>query len=204
LLGYINRQNEPTKASKKHGILNQKRKAMKAFISALFLFNCCFYSTLFAASTEPLQTVSSVELHKYIGKWYEIARYENWFEKGCVGATAEYVLEEDMVRVINRCYDETGTKTDEANGKAYAVEGSENARLRVTFFWPFYGNYWVIKLAEDYRYAVVGEPTRKYLWVLARGKTLNDEDKQAILEALPTFGYDVTKLYWTKSDGIVF
>lgn len=177
---------------------------MKTVISALFFLSCCSHSILFATSEEPLQTVPFLELQKYMGKWYEIARYENWFEKGCMGATAEYVLDKGKVRVINRCYDEAGIKIDEANGKAYVVEESENARLRVTFFWPFYGNYWVIKLAEDYRYAVIGEPTRKYLWILARDKTLNNEDKQTILEALLGLGYDGRKLYWTKSDGIVF
>lgn len=171
---------------------------MKTLLSLLLLFTFSF------SEEKPLQSVASVELQKYMGKWYEIARYENWFEKGCVGATAEYLLEEEKVLVINRCYNEEGQKTDEANGKAYAVEGSENARLRVTFFWPFYGNYWIITLAEDYRYVIVGEPSRKYLWILARTKHLSENDKDTIIKALDKHGYDASKLYWTKSDKIVF
>ncbi len=147
----------------------------------------------------PLPTVLEVSLSRYLGTWYEIARYENRFEKGCVGASATYVMEKDFIRVINRCYDEKGKKIDEAQGKAYVVENSGNAKLRVSFFWPFYGDYWILKLASDYRYVVVGEPSRKYLWILAREKTLNETDKKEILEELSALGYTASMLYWTKN-----
>jgi len=153
----------------------------------------------FSKPSLPLSTVPEVSLPKYLGTWYEIARYENRFEKGCVGASATYAMEEDFIRVTNRCFDETGVKIDEAQGKAYVVENSGNAKLRVSFFWPFYGDYWILNLAPDYRYVVVGEPSRKYLWILAREKTLHEADKKSILEGLSTLGYNASMLYWTKN-----
>jgi apolipoprotein D and lipocalin family protein len=145
----------------------------------------------------PLPTVASVDLERYGGLWHEIARYENRFEEGCVGATARYRLEDDHIRVINSCYDDAGRLKDRVEGKAYVVEGSGNAKLRVTFFWPFYGDYWVIMLADDYRYSVVGDPKCKYLWILARDTVLSDADRNAIMSKLVELRYDPFKLYWT-------
>jgi len=145
----------------------------------------------------PLPTVSHLDLTRYGGLWHEIARYENRFEEGCVGATAAYTLQDKHIRVINRCYDDTGRLKKQAEGKAYPVEGGNNAKLRVTFFWPFYGDYWVLMLADDYRYAVIGDPARRYLWILARDTVLSDKDRYAILSRLPGLGYDPFKLYWT-------
>ncbi len=172
---------------------------MKRLISMLGLTVVCAFSPLFAANVEPLKSVPYISLDKYLGKWYEIARYENSFEEGCVGATAEYWMEDEVLRIINRCFDEKGLEIDYAKGRANVVENSGNSQLRVTFFWPFYGNYWVVKLAEDYRYAIVGEPSRQYLWILARDKVLSEDDTRTILEALPHLGYDGAKLYWTKN-----
>lgn len=145
-----------------------------------------------------LATVSHVSLKDYVGVWYEIARYENRFEKGCVGARAEYRMEETILHVTNRCFDEKGNQIRQAKGKAYALENSGNAKLKVSFFWPFYGDYWVLLLADDYRYVVVGEPKREYLWILARTQTLNEDDLSKIRTMLPSLGYDVSKLYWTQ------
>ena len=150
----------------------------------------------------PLPTVAHVDLERYSGQWHEIARYENRFEEGCVGATADYALEEDYVKVVNRCYGDDGKLIDQAKGKANVVDGSGNAKLRVTFFWPFYGDYWVIMLADDYRYSVVGDPERKYLWILARGTVLRDEDRDAIFAGLIELCYDPLKLYWTGFKGM--
>lgn len=168
-----------------------KKLAAMAALFGIFLAGC--------ATKHPiLKTVETIELDKYTGRWYEIARYENWFERGCVGASAEYTLNGDKVDVANRCLDINGTEIKKAKGVAYSVDGSNNSKLRVSFFWPFYGDYWVLKLADDYRYSVVGEPSRKYLWILARDKSLSERDKKEILSALPALGYDETRLYWTK------
>ena len=145
-----------------------------------------------------LKTVESVNLDRYMGKWIEIARYENRFEKGCVGASAEYKRTDSFVSVTNRCFDASGIQTGEAIGRAYPVEGSNNSKLEVSFFRPFYGDYWVLMLSDDYRYSVVGDPDRKYLWILAREGILSEKDKKTILTTLPSLGYDPQKLYWTK------
>jgi len=87
----------------------------------------------------------------------------------------------------------------QVHGKAYTVENSKNTKLRVTFFWPFYGDYWVVMLADDYRYSVVGDPSGHYLWILARNNRLDDMDKKTILSGLPALGYDPDKLYWTNA-----
>ena len=166
-------------------------KALLALLTALGLGGC-------AARTEaPLRTVTSVDLTRYGGLWHEIARYENRFEEGCVGATAQYTLEDGVIHVVNRCYDDSGRLKGSASGEAYAVAGSGNAKLRVSFFWPFYGDYWVLMLADDYRYSVVGEPRRRYLWILARDTVLSDADRFTIDRKLRTLGYDPSKLYWT-------
>ncbi|MGD9716372.1 MAG: lipocalin family protein [Sulfuricurvum sp.] len=151
-----------------------------------------------AASNSPLPTVAAVDLERYSGEWIEIARYENRFERGCASASAEYRLNGEYVSITNRCYDTSGKQTAEALGRAYPVAESSNSKLEVTFFRPFYGDYWVLMLAPDYRYSVVGDPKRKYLWILARTPSLSENDKSAILERLPALGYDPAKLYWTR------
>lgn len=143
-----------------------------------------------------LETVEKLDINRYTGKWIEIARYENRFEQGCAGASADYTLKDGKIGVLNRCYDGKGSLTGEANGEAYATDTS-NTKLKVTFFWPFYGDYHVIMLADDYRYSVVGEPSRKYLWILSRDPKLSDDDKHRILSKLPRLGYNPSKLYWT-------
>jgi apolipoprotein D and lipocalin family protein len=147
----------------------------------------------------PLQTVNTIDLQQYSGTWYEIARFEHFFEKGCRGATANYTQADDHIKVLNSCYVD-GMMTKQAEGKAYVVENSGNSKLEVTFFWPFFGDYWVIHLADDYRYSVIGEPSRKYFWILSRDSTLAEADKQSILEKMPGWGYDPAKLYWTDPD----
>ena len=176
--------------------LVKKDEAMKLFFSCLmivWILNGCSVK-----HQEALATVSYLSLEAYMGAWYEIARYENRFEKGCVGARAEYRIEETLLHVTNRCFDEKGNEIRQAKGKAYVLENSGNAKLKVSFFWPFYGDYWVLMLADDYRYAVVGEPSREYLWILSRTKVLSEEDLKAIKTQLPSLGYDASKLYFTR------
>ena len=168
-------------------------KTLYLLVSALILFTGC------ATQPQPkLPTVEKIDLERYGGKWIEIARYENRFEQGCAGASADYTLNNGKIDVLNRCFDEKGTLIGEAHGKAHATDSS-NSKLKVSFFWPFYGDYQVIMLSKDYRYSVVGEPSRKYLWILSRNPKLSDEDKHRIISELPRFGYDPSKLYWTIS-----
>lgn len=144
----------------------------------------------------PLATVPQVDLARYMGKWYEIAAFPQRFQKGCHCSTAEYEMtDKGFVRVINSCRkDGPQGKVKVAKGKAFIVEGSGNAKLRVQFFWPFRGNYWIIDLAEDYSYAVVGEESRKYLWILSRTPRMDEALYQEILARIKDKGFDIARL----------
>lgn len=146
----------------------------------------------------PLATVSSVDLKRYMGKWYEIARYPNRFQRKCTGdVTANYALRADgKVEVLNSCQENEG-RINSAKGTAKVADAQTNAKLKVTFFWPFYGNYWIIDLAPDYSYAVVGEPKRDHLWILSRTPHMDDNLYQQILAKIQVAGYDPAKLVKT-------
>lgn len=146
----------------------------------------------------PVRTVPEVELERYLGKWYEIARFPMFFQRNCVGdVTADYSLREDgRIRVLNRCRTDKGF--DEAEGTARVVEDSGGAKLRVSFFWPFSGDYWVIGLAPDYRWAVVGDPERKYLWILSRTPAMPLEVLEKARQAARDQGYDLGGLRYTE------
>lgn len=149
-------------------------------------------------ASEPLATVQSVDLKRYVGTWYEIARYPNRFQKDCEGdTTANYtLLANGNIEVVNSCRQANG-KMNTARGKAKIVDRTSNARLKVTFFWPFYGSYWIIGLAPDYSYAIVGEPDRKYLWILSRTPKMSAESYAAALETVRRSGYDPKRLMQT-------
>jgi len=146
----------------------------------------------------PVNSVGAVDLARYAGKWFEIASFPMFFQRNCIGdTTADYALTpEGVVAVTNRCRTESGF--DEARGKATAVEGSNNARLKVSFFWPFRSDYWVIGLDAEYRWAVVGNPNRKYLWVLSRTPQLPPEMLDAALKAASAQGFDLAQLRYTR------
>ncbi len=149
---------------------------------------------------QTLQTVPYVDLKKYAGKWYEIASFPQRFQKRCNCTTAEYTLtDKDYVIVENRCNkDSINGKQSYVRGKAFVVENSGNAKLKVQFFWPFKGKYWIIDLANDYSYAVVGHPNRKYLWILSRTATMNDITYKQILARIKEKGFDISKIELTK------
>lgn len=158
----------------------------------LFFFGC---STHYA----PLKTVDKVDINSYLGTWYEIARYEHFFEKGCVDAKATYSLKENGdINVLNECI--KNGEHSAANGVAYATDES-NSKLKVSFFRPFYGNYWILMLGKNYDYALIGDPSREYLWILSRENEITQELKTTILNKLPEFGYTQEKLIWTEQGG---
>ncbi|CAA6801157.1 MAG: Outer membrane lipoprotein Blc [uncultured Sulfurovum sp.] len=147
---------------------------------------------------EPLPTVEKVELEKYLGTWHEIARYEHFFEKGCSNVNATYSMRDDgKIHIQNRC-DKEGKMT-EAIGKAYPVD-ENNSKLKVSFFGPFYGDYWILMLDEDYKYVVIGEPSREYLWILSRTQKMEQKTLDMILEKLPILGYAIEPLIWTPQN----
>ena len=166
---------------------------MKSFLTAFFLMTVLYGC---AGNRAPLETVASVDLERYLGKWYEIASYPAWFQKGCTAATAEYALLPDgRIRVVNRCR-KGGPEgpIKKAEGKAEVVDTNTNAKLKVWFFWPFKGNYWIIDMDDNYQWVVVGEPSRKYLWILSRTPTMEKAVYRDITARLPQKGYDPEKL----------
>ncbi|MGB5965448.1 MAG: lipocalin family protein [Sulfurimonadaceae bacterium] len=146
---------------------------------------------------QPPLTVSTVDLNRYSGAWNELARYENHTEAGCVGAAAFYALDGKGLSVKNSCYDGSGRLKSQAKGTMIAVKGSNNTKFKISFSWPFQGDYWVLMLADDYRYSVVSDPDREYLWILSRNTVLSPADRETILSTITTLGFNPGKLYWT-------
>ena len=151
-------------------------------------------------NAQNLDTVSYVDLAKYAGKWYEIASYPQRFQKGCHCTTAEYSLsDKGYVIVENRCNrDSINGKSSYIKGKAFVEKNSGNAKLKVQFFWPFRGKYWIIDLADDYSYAVVSHPNKKYLWILSRTPQMDTQVYNQILLRLKNKGFDLDKIQKTS------
>ena len=157
---------------------------------------------------KPLGVVSEVDFSRYIGTWYEIARLPNSFQTKCVGdVTATYTLRDDgKITVVNRCRQENG-EMSEAEGLAkLSSDDAPNSKLKVRFapaflsFLPFvWGDYWIINLAPDYSYAVIGEPSRKYLWILSRTPSMDEIILEGILTQIRENGYDLAGLLRTKN-----
>lgn len=183
---------------------------MNIALLSSFLVMMAVVSTAQEKSTQPLEVVPSVDLNRYAGTWYEVARMPFKFQSQCVGdVTATYTLLEDgTIKVLNRCRKQNG-EMDEAEGRAKrASNEGPNTKLKVRFapaflsFLPFvWGNYWIIDLAPDYSYAVIGEPDRKYLWVLSRTPVMDETIIQGILDRAKGKGYDLTGLIRTQHTG---
>jgi len=143
--------------------------------------------------SQTLQTVDTVDLNRYCGQWYEIASYPARFQKGCHCTTAEYeiVPGKDIIRITNRCirFSKGRSRIAVAHAKAYPDKGSANAKLRVQFFWPFRGDYYIIGLAGDYSWAIIGHPERKYLWILSRDSFMPSQKYDDILNIVRERGY---------------
>src|SRR5580704_12087848 len=157
-----------------------------------------------SSEKSPLQTVSSVDLNRYIGDWYEIARTPNRYENECAGdVKVHYALMPDgRMSLKNECRLPSG-KTDTSHGHASIIDAVSHAKLRVTFFWPFSGDYWIIDLDKDYRYAVVGEPERKNLWVLSRTPSLDQHTYDEILKRIQAQGYEISRVQKTTQSSVV-
>lgn len=128
-----------------------------------------------------------------MGKWYEIASFPQRFQKGCSCTVAEYTLnEKGTVKVDNSCT--AYGKKKQSIGKAKVVDKQTNAKLKVSFFRPFWGKYWIIDLADDYSYAVVGHPNREYLWILSRTPEMDKQVYDDIVARAEAKGFDVSML----------
>lgn len=168
-------------------------------LGALAIAAGCAKSTSERLRLPPLETVEHVDLSRYLGTWYEIASFPQSFQRGCTATTATYALREDGgIDVLNRCrIGSTDGKEKTARGRARVVDRVTNAKLLVSFFRPFWGDYWIIELADDYSYAVVGHPGRDYLWILARTPTMAETTFRAIVVRLQAKGYETSRLVRT-------
>lgn len=184
------------------------KKILASFISLFALAAGASEPALARATANPgpLTPIAALDVPRYMGTWYEIAKYPNWFQKKCTGETrAEYTLRPDSkVQVINRCRLENG-EMNEAIGTARQVGPSNSPKLEVRFvpawlsFLPFvWGDYWVIDLDEKYQLVAVSEPKQEYLWILSRSKAVDPSAYQQLLDRLARKGYDLKKLELTR------
>jgi len=164
-------------------------------IAVATLLGAALVTPVPASGFAPLRTVDRVELSRYSGRWYEIARLPNRFQKHCAESIADYSLRDDgELDIVNSCRNEKDGTSHQARGRAWVVDPASNARLKVTFFWPFRGDYWIIELGRGYEYAVVGTPDRKYLWVLSRTAEMEENLYAAIMRRAAQQGFDIRKV----------
>jgi len=149
--------------------------------------------------------VKELDIEKYLGTWYEIARYDHSFERGLVGVTANYSMRDDgKIKVVNSGYKGSlEGKFSEAIGKAKIPNSENPAKLKVSFFWIFYGDYFVLELDKDYQWAVIGSSSDKYLWILSRSPQMEKDLYNKLLENLTKRGYDISKLIKVTQKGIL-
>jgi apolipoprotein D and lipocalin family protein len=174
-------------------------KWIAASVCGLAMSAGCRASTTERLGLPPLQTVAHVDLARYVGTWYEIASFPQRFQRGCTATTATYTLRADGdVDVLNRCRKGSVDREEKsARGRARVVDRSTNAKLEVSFFRPFWGDYWIIDLSDDYSYAVVGHPGRDYLWILARTPTMAEATYRRLVARLQAQGYQTSRLVRT-------
>ena len=156
----------------------------------------CSKTTTQRLDLPPLSAVDSVDLDRYSGTWYEIASYPQRFQKGCTATTATYTVNPDgTVSVLNECNKNglDGPKVS-AEGRARVVDPAKPGQLEVSFFGPFWGDYWIIDLDSDYQYAVIGQPSRDYLWILSRTPMMTDGVYNGILRRLEALRYPLEPL----------
>lgn len=166
----------------------------------LILLTIMIFSS--AHSQKSLTVVSTVELNRYKGVWYEIARLPNYFERKLKCTSATYTLREDgRITVLNKGNFITDPqKSTSAKGVAWVPDKKSPAKLKVQFFWPFSGNYWIMELDKEYRYVLVGDPTLKYLWILAREKTMDESTYKMLLQKAIDNGYDIKSIIRVEQD----
>lgn len=171
---------------------------MKTILLSFALMSFCTASI--AQKTVDNSTITDFNLDRYLGKWYEIARYDHSFERDLVGNTAVYTLRDDgKIKVLNSGHLKTlDGPYKESIGKAKPNRNGKAGQLQVSFFGPFYSDYYILDLAPDYSYSVVGSSSPKYLWILSRTPQLPQNVKGKILSNLQQRGYDTSKLLWVE------
>jgi apolipoprotein D and lipocalin family protein len=159
--------------------------------SGLSLLSACNTTDRVPDTNLPtLSAVASVDVPSYLGTWYQQALIPNKFQAVCVSDTsATYLRDGEGLVVVNQCRRADG-QVEKAQGVAKIVEGSNNAKLRVSFFRPFYGDYWVLALDPGYNWVLVGEPKREFGWILSRDNKLDEATLDQILDRAVSLGYD--------------
>lgn len=171
------------------------KKQIVYFLLILLFTNC-------SDDMKPLKTVAHVDIDRYLGKWFEIARLPNSFEKGLICCTAEYTMRDDgKLNVINSGHPEKNPeKIKTATGKAWLPDENITSKLKVQFFWPFRGDYYIFHLDEDYQYVLVGAPSRKYLWLLSRKPVIDDILYDKLMDVAKSNDFDVSTIYKTPQN----
>jgi lipocalin len=170
-------------------------KKIFSFLLAILIFSSVY-------SQKVTTVVASVDLKRYQGKWYEIARLPNFFERKLKCASATYTLRDDgKITVLNAGnYITDPQKSTSSTGVAWVPDKNSPAKLKVQFFWPFSGDYWIMYLEKDYKYVLVGNPDQKYLWILSREKKMDEPTYRTLLQKAIDNGYDVTSIIKVEQD----
>jgi len=167
---------------------------VKAAVFVFIVFGLLTACQSYRSSSSPLTTVADVDLNRYQGKWHEIARLPNRFQRKCQHSTAEYSLQEDgRLKVLNTCHHEDG-HTSDVQGVARIPDETEPGKLRLRFsHFParfFESNYWILELSPDYDYAIVGEPKGRYLWILSRSLRMDELIVHDLVKRIESLGYE--------------
>ncbi len=182
-------------------VFNESKEEMKARTLIYFLFIGIIMNGLYSCATIPngAKAVSPFDKNKYLGKWYEIARIDFKYEKDLNNTSAEYSLNANgTIKVDNRGYHTIKGEWVQAIGKAKFVGDENIAKLKVSFFGPFYSGYNVIAIDDEYKYALIAGESLKYLWILSRETHIPDEIKDQYLKIAQKIGYDTSELLWVK------
>jgi len=177
----------------------------RVFKAALLVGGVAAGAAVYALADKSIdgpKTVDAVDLERYAGQWFEIARYPNRFQRNCsCDVTATYtVLPKGRIGVVNTCRNAKGG-LERIRGTATVADRKTNARLRVSFFWPLAGDYWILELGREYEFAVVSDPRLSYLWVLGRTPQMDEAVYQRIVSKLESRGIDTAKLVRTRQTG---
>lgn len=173
---------------------------MRLLILALALAaGACSQNPVYRQSEEPLP-VAYIDQERYLGLWHEQARLPNSFEEGCQRATAEYSVRDDgLIAVVNTCFQANGEQRV-ARGRARPAGEAGEGKLEVSFFGPFWANYWVLDRDENYAWSIVGEPEGRYLWVLTRQRELTPAQRAAFEQRITELGFRPAELVWAPQD----
>jgi len=165
-------------------------------VIAVTTFGAITIAAAGASVPVPIQSVAMVDQSRWMGRWYQIARLPNRFQKGCTGAYTDFSLRDDgQINVVNSCRNEKDGSLRQEKGHAWVIEPISNSRIKVSFFWPFRTEYWVIGLGKEYEYTVVASPNRKYLWILSRTPSMSDDLYADIMKEVERQGFDISKVF---------